>query len=488
MIFLSREEAILDEWNDNVFFEEMPDVAKEAAREVQEMTQAPMPMICAAILSSISLSCQESVDVYRNKYLYGPVNIFSIVIADSGERKSAVDKLIMKPIYQFEERGFEEYLVKKAKYDHELMIISEEEKALLSKLKRAVKNQEDTEGIKICLADLKLAYPIPPPRYKFIFSDATSAAIKDYLCGTWRSIGIMSDEGGVVFDGYALNELPFINKLWDGSGISVERKNGTEVPIKDARLTLSLMVQLSILKRFLERRGEMAHDVGFFPRCLICKPESTQGYRQITRSSISTVNLTRFHNRLTEMLNESVDRNISGKRLCLNFSPEAEKKWMEFYNITENEMQSFGTLFKFKGYASKMAENMARVAALLHCFSSKGDEISIESVKSAHNICIWYMTQYKKIFSKESLLSTTANDENELWSWIYNQSIKESAESGVPYIMKNFIRQFGPSKFRDKNILNDVLTKLALQGRVIVRKVGRTIFVEPQQTLGGGGL
>ncbi|MBN3262174.1 YfjI family protein [Pectobacterium brasiliense] len=478
----------MEEWHDNVFFEELPDVAKEAAREVQEMTQAPMPMICAAILTSISVSCQESVDVFRNKYLYGPVNIFSIVIADSGERKSAVDKLIMKPVYEFEEKKFEEYVVKKANYDHELMILGEEEKAFLSKLKKAVKNQEDTAEIKGFLADLKLSYPAPPTRYKYIFSDATSAAIKEYLCGAWRSIGIMSDEGGVVFDGYALNELPFINKLWDGSVISVERKNGTEVPIKDARLTLSLLVQLSILKKFLERKGEMAHDVGFFPRCLICKPESTQGYRQITGARISTDKLSRFHNRLTEMLNESIERNIRGERLCLKFSPEAEKKWIEFYNITENEMQSFRSLFEFKGYASKMAENMARVAALLHCFSGKGDEISIESVRSAHNICVWYMTQYKKIFSKQSLLSTTASDENELWSWINNQSIKESAESGVPYIMKNFIRQFGPGKFRDKNILNDALTALAIQGRIIVRKVGRTIFVEPLQTLGGGGL
>lgn len=478
----------MEEWNDSVFFEELPGIAKEAAREVQEMTQAPMPMICAAILSSISLSCQESVDVFRNKYLYGPVNIFSIVIADSGERKSAVDKLIMKPIYQFEEDKFEEYLVKKSRYDHELMIIGEEEKALLSKLKRAVKNQEDTAEIKACLAHLKLSYPVPPPRYKFIYSDATTAVIKEKLCGKWRSIGIMSDEGGVVFDGYALNELPFINKLWDGSVISVERKNGTEVPIKDARLTLSLMVQLSILKKFLERKGEMAHDVGFFPRCLICKPESTQGYRKITGALISTDKLTRFHNRLTEMLNESVDRNIRGERLCLKFSPEAEKKWMEFYNITENEMQTFGTLFEFKGYASKMAENMARVAALLHCFSGEGDEISFEFVKSAHNICIWYMTQYKKIFSKESLFNTTVNDENELWLWIYERAIRESAENGVTYIRKNIIRQYGPDKFRNKNLLNDALTTLALQGRVIVRKLGKTIFVEPLQTLGGGGI
>ncbi|WP_133253894.1 DUF3987 domain-containing protein, partial [Escherichia coli] len=53
-----------------------------------------------------------------------------------------------------------------------------------------------------------------PVRYKFIFNDATTAAIKNQLCGKWRSVGIMSDEAGIIFDGYTLSELPFINKMW----------------------------------------------------------------------------------------------------------------------------------------------------------------------------------------------------------------------------------------------------------------------------------
>ncbi|ELY3745874.1 DUF3987 domain-containing protein [Cronobacter sakazakii] len=478
----------MTEWNDNVFFEGLPNLAKEAALEVQKLTQAPMPMICAAILAAISVSCQESVYVYRSEHLLGPVNIFSIVIADSGERKSAVDKLVMKPIYRFEAEQYERYLIEKASYDHELMMIGEEEKALLSSLRQAAKHQEDTAEIKTCLAKLKLSYPAPPIKYKFLFSDATAAAIKDYLCGKWRAIGIMSDEGGVVLNGYALNELPFINKLWDGSVISVERKNGTEVPIKDAVLTLSLMVQLDVIRSFSERKGDMPHAVGFYPRCLICHPESTQGYRQLTGEVISTDKLKIFHNRLTEMLNESVGRNLRGERRCLRFSKEANRKWVEFYNIVEKEIRCLGELSQFKGYASKMAENMARVAALLNYLENDGNEISIESVNSAHNICVWYMYQYKKVFSKDSFLNLKSDDASELWSWIYQRSIRESAENGVPYIMKNIIRQSGPGKFRDKNILNDALTSLALEGRVIVRKLGRTIYVEPVCSLGFGGI
>ncbi|EFI9827245.1 DUF3987 domain-containing protein, partial [Escherichia coli] len=52
----------------------------------------------------------------------------------------------------------------------------------------------------------------------------TSPSIRPSLYA-YRSVGIMSDEAGIIFDGYTLSELPFINKMWDGSVLSVDRKN-----------------------------------------------------------------------------------------------------------------------------------------------------------------------------------------------------------------------------------------------------------------------
>ncbi len=65
----------------------------------------------------------------------------------------------------------------------------------------------------------------------------------------------MSDEAGIIFDGYTLSELPFINKMWDGSVLSVDRKNEPEQMIENARMTLSLMVQPGLFDRYMERKG-----------------------------------------------------------------------------------------------------------------------------------------------------------------------------------------------------------------------------------------
>lgn len=59
----------------------------------------------------------------------------------------------------------------------------------------------------------------------------------------------MSDEAGTIFNGYALNELPFINKMWDGAMFPVERKSEPDKLIKDARMTLGLMIQPDVFKK-----------------------------------------------------------------------------------------------------------------------------------------------------------------------------------------------------------------------------------------------
>jgi hypothetical protein len=71
---------------------------------------------------------------------------------------------------------------------------------------------------------------------------------------------------------------------------------------------------------------------------LICQPGSTQGSRQITSPVVSSEHLPVFHQRLMEIVNESIARNNENDRLCLRFSVEAEKRWIEFYNKVESEM------------------------------------------------------------------------------------------------------------------------------------------------------
>ncbi|UCQ27268.1 DUF3987 domain-containing protein [Edwardsiella tarda] len=453
-----------------------PQIIRNAVYEVEQHTQAPQALIAASVLGGISLACQNRIDVCRLNNLRSPVSLFLLTLAESGERKSTVDKLLMKPLYQLEEEWFEKYTQDLIVWRSEEATFNIEKKALISKLKSDIRRNKDNSTTNEQLKALLAAHPEAPVRLRQIFNDATPAAIKDYLCGRWRSIGLMSDEAGTIFNGYALNELPFINKMWDGAMFPVERKNEPDKLIKDARMTLALMVQPDIFKKgYLERKGDTAKGIGFFARCLICQPSSTQGYRNITSPIVSSEHLPVFHQRLMEIINESITKNDKNKRQCLHFSPEAEKRWLEFYNKAELEMGMFGSLSDFKDYASKAAENMARIAALLHYFDGGDGNISLSAVEAALEISVWYADEHVRIFSKSNNLTLLSSEANDLYWWIKEYCSRNM----IPYLRKNTILQYGPNRFRNRNKLNELLITLYSQHKILAEKRGKTIFIQP---------
>lgn len=452
-----------------------PPLIRNAIYEVEQHTQAPQALIAASVLGAISLACQNQIDVCRVNNLRSPVSLFLLTLAESGERKSSVDKILMKPLYQLEGEWFAQYSQERIIWKNNEVAFNLEKKALASKFKSDIRRDKDPSVTRDKLKILLENCPVEPVRLKLMFNDATPAAIKDYLCGAWRSVGIMSDEAGTIFNGYTLNELPFINKMWDGSTYSLERKISPERLIQDARVTLSLMVQPSVFKEYIERKGDMAKGIGFFARCLICQPYSTQGQRTITNPVISSEHLPLFHNRLLEIVNNSAIDYKKGERICLRFSPEGEQRWITFYNKVESEMGTLGILTNFKDYASKMAENMARIAALLHHFNGDEGDISFLTTEAAVEISAWYVDEYIKLFSKPQEFTLISSETDELYCWIKDYCYRYV----VPYIRKNTILQYGPNKFRNRKKANELLSILYSQNKILAKKQGKTVFIAP---------
>ncbi|EJO0767502.1 DUF3987 domain-containing protein [Escherichia coli] len=450
-----------------------PQIIRNAVYEVEQHTQAPQALIAASVLGVISLACQNRIDVCRLNNLRSPVSLFLLTLAESGERKSTVDKLLMKPLYQLEEEWFEKYNHDLVVWRNEETVFNIEKKALMSKLKSDIRKNKDHSATNERLKEFLESHLRAPVRFKQIFNDATPAAIKDYLCGYWRSIGIMSDEAGTIFNGYTLNELPFINKMWDGATFSVERKSEPEKLIKNARLTLGLMVQPDIFKGYLQRKGDAAKGIGFFARCLICQPDSKQGSRIISSPVISSEHLPIFHQRLMEIVNENIARDNQNERLCLRFLVEAENRWIEFYNKVESDMGLLGTLTDFKDYASKIAENTARVAALLHFFNGNDGDIPLSAVEDAVRISTWYLNEYIHLFSKPQEFTLAISEADEIYWWIKNHCNRLV----VPYITKNTILQYGPNKFRSRSKANELLSALFSQNKILVGKRGKTTLI-----------
>lgn len=236
--------------------------------------------MAASALGAVSLVCQNLIDVCRLNTLRGR-SLFFLTLAESGERKTAVDKLLMKPCTS-----------RRCSYIPDTKVnwlsgkqgraFKGSEKALLSKLNKELRKGADESETLRQLEVLQKNSAEEPVRYKFIFNDATTAAIKNQLCGKWRSVGIMSDEAGIIFDGYTLSELPFINKMWDGSVLSVDRKNEPEQMIENARMTLSLMVQPGLFDRYMERKVLLPGTVVFLPVVLSVNLQPRRGNALLT--------------------------------------------------------------------------------------------------------------------------------------------------------------------------------------------------------------
>jgi putative DNA primase/helicase len=83
--------------------ESLPPLIREAVEEVESFVKAPVSMVACSALSTVSLACQPHVDVRRREKLEGPVALYTLVIADSGERKSTCDGFFTKAISDYEE-------------------------------------------------------------------------------------------------------------------------------------------------------------------------------------------------------------------------------------------------------------------------------------------------------------------------------------------------------------------------------------------------
>ncbi len=141
---------------------------------------------------------------------------------------------------------------------------------------------------------------------RLLYSDTTPAAFLVGLHDNSRSAGLWEDEAGRIFNTRLVEDLGLLNKLWNGNDITIDRKHES-FRIRAPRCTVSWMVQPSIFRRFMERKGEEARGIGFLARCLVSYPTSTQGTRFLRSRPENLDAIQKFGDRIIELLNDQID-------------------------------------------------------------------------------------------------------------------------------------------------------------------------------------
>lgn len=460
----------------------LPLPIRAAVQEVAGFVKAPIPMVASSALAALSLAIQGHADVKRAEKLHGPVGLFLLTIADSGERKSTCDGFFSTPIREYETAQAE--AAKPILRDHQAAMEAWEAKrgGVKEKIRQLAKDNKPTASMEVALRDLEHDKPEPPRIPRLLYADATPEALAWGLATQWPSGGVVSSEAGIVFGSHGMGKdsvmrnLGLLNQLWDGTSLTIDRRSTESFTVRGTRLTVALQVQEPTLREFFARSGVLARGTGFLARFLVAWPESTQGQRPFTDPPATWPHLAAFHRRIAEILDQPVPIDEDGA-LTLPMLPmnlEAKAAWVEYHNAIEGELSSGGELYDVRDVASKSADNAARLAALFQMFEGGGGAIGEDAFEGASRITAWHLHEARRFFGELALPAELA-DAARLDSWLITYCLRARTH----LVPTREAQRLGP--VRDKEKLAAALRELDELDRVRVSQEGRrkTIKVNP---------
>lgn len=426
-------------------------VLQEKIHQVWEASQAPLPMIAQGGLAVASFLLQNLVDVEKPNGQIVPPNQYFIAVAESGERKTTVDGIFFQPIDKLEAEHDQDYEkeVSEHKLTHEIW----------QAIKRGLLRDVAKDGCEMAIAELyehEKSKPKHPPRAGIrTLSNVTPAAAMDLFDReSIKSTILRSSEGEEVLSGHAARQLSLWNSLWGGDPIRVDRKTSNSCVVSP-RTTLYIQAQPKVMQRFVSKGGANARDIGFFARAHVTFPATTQGMRPV--KEILKIPNQAYDTWVKELFQRNIEvgKSPDFERTVIRFTDEAKGQWFVLANDIEREICLGGRFEGFGDHASKLAENIARMAVLLHCaeFGITG-AVSLRTLNDAIMLCFWFSNEFIRLFKAPS---EEQHDYFALQSW-FNQKRAE----GYRYLRKNHVRKYCPNALRDAGKLT-ILTNLMHQ-------------------------
>lgn len=444
-----------------------------AIYEVMEKVKSPDALVATSFLATMSIVCQGLIDVKLPIGQVSPVSLNVLIKAESGERKTATDKIVGAPIYAHDEASVGQYERDLCQHKSDQSFWKTVESAIKGMIASAIKEGESVDGLRLKLDRHMKNEPIKPRSRRFIHQNATEAALMHILEGGGRSIAIASDEGDVVFKGGLMNRAGLRNKGWDGAQLLVfDRVSTGSIIARQPRVTVNIMVQDAVLDVYQQDRGVVARGSGFWARYLVGAPASTQGFRFINYIDEEWHHLPGFHARVKELLEEYDAMMKSGevKRPVIEFDPAAAADWVRMVNITESMIQPWQYLNDIHDFASKVMEIVSRVAALLHFFTKQKGRITLDTFNRAKTIVEWHLHEYKRLFSPQAMTPTMSENMVAVERHLYFNYWKV----GLINAGKNQVLRNGPNHLRSKALLDPVINAMMAQGRILLFKDSST--------------
>lgn len=416
-----------------------------------------------------------------------PTSGFIIIIAPPGSGKTRLGDETHKTTRAFQELQMALYNEQVSEYKVKLAIWRKQRRAILDLYPSQLGSHLDcadnsselmsqlTKEVEEQLIEHERNRPLPPRALQLIAEDTTIESVHAMLA-KYPVLSLVSSEGQIIVKSRAFQNLEQFNSFWSGSPVMVSRKTGESFNLTDVRLSFLISIQPDKIKPLVDGKDALSN--GFTSRCMCFTTDhstpdfSLEGFSLFNEEE--GCYLEKFHQRMEKllMINKARFDDPELPRKCMEFSPEAGTAFKQIRYEIGYETRQGGHFFNVKDHASRLPEQIARVAALLQYFENPDSDISVAALMDAVNICMYCSDCYLTLFDPPPREFIDAQILNE---WL---NLNLRSNPGLRLINKNHIRQFGPNALRVKNTLNHALMVLQQQGIIGMFLWGRHHIID----------
>ena len=223
-----------------------------------------------------------------------------------------------------------------------------------------------------------------------------------------------------------------------------------------------MQIQPDVIDGLIAKGDNHYHSTGFSSRALHIYPKSTQGDRNKPFIEIRTDDIEPYHARVRELLAQYTGPTIPAPGL-VTLSKAASESLVHFSRLTEKELGEGGRFRHMRGFGSKIVENTARIAAILHSMEKLEGPITVEVMRNAIKLAAWFLNQYRMRFCPHSQLELDMIAlEDFITDKIAPRFAKERSVPG-PYLCK-----YAPRPLRQVDRLWEALKALEACGKLEV--------------------
>ena len=397
-----------------------PGWAGEFIKAQSTASETPPEMAASMLLAAASVACARRFRVHVRGRHYETSNLWIACVMSPGNLKSFVHDECVAPLKQWEREQSEAMAGEVRRVRIEREGIEERIAHLKKQMKKAEDSHERAQLVdEIYRLECSMPPPIHPPR--LWTSDCTPERLGELMMEQGGCMAWLSDESG-IFDTLAgrynngIANLDLVLTAYNGGSELVDRRSRERAVIENARLTIGLTPQPSVLEGLADRPGFKGR--GFLDRFLFFMPPSPLGFRKDEPDDMPESVSMAYNSAIRAML----DWPEGDSLYLVRIGKDALPAYVAFRKAIERRMRPGEDLEPVSGWASKLKGTTARVAAILHAIEHAHGrpwetEINGETMERALSIVAVIIPHSLEVFGLAHANAKVSGAQT-LWAWI----------------------------------------------------------------------